>query len=304
MRSNWFMLSLVVAAGFGCGSDSSPAVDAGITGGDFTSTGGNTMTGGDTMTGGILPMSGGGTTITGGNPMTGGDMVTGGDMMTDAAMPDAMTDAMTDSMMPTPDSGTPLPTDGTQGALCVGASDCGQGLDCFDGNAAGQGICTATCSMDSDCDGITDGTYVCGTSGSSNGLCVVECTGTDDTSSCPSPQTCQQNGFGMTATYHCQNPPPPPAGLWEQCSGISGPSCDTDLSCIITSSMGFSAFCTESCSADGDCSTPSTGDATVECRTIGGGGGGSSFCDLNCGGGETCPDGMDCTGTGYCRIPN
>ena len=280
------MLGLIVVASFGCGGDETPAAtDSGI---DSGSGGSNT-----------------------GGSNTGGSM-TGGSMNTSDASTDAAADATMDATVI--DSGTPLPTDGNQGAVCVGDTDCNQGFGCFDANLAGQGICTTVCSGDGDCSGLTDGDYACGTMGAANGNCVVSCTGTDDTSSCPSPQTCQAatGGGGGGATFYCQNPPPPPAGQWEACAtGIA--SCGNGFACATTFATGYTGFCTETCMQDSDCSDPPSGDATVSCPMVGGGGGMTRRCEYRCMNGETCPDGMECTPdsggggaalAGYCRIPN
>jgi hypothetical protein len=47
--------------------------------------------------------------------------------------------------------------------------------------------------------------------------------------------------------------------------------------------------CTSPCGDATDCATPATGDATVVCAGQGG-----DQCLLDCGNGETCPDGMEC----------
>ncbi len=51
---------------------------------------------------------------------------------------------------------------------------------------------------------------------------------------------------------------------------------------------GYSV-CTSPCMDDTDCPVPATGDATVVCAGPVG-----DQCLLDCSGGETCPDGMDC----------
>ncbi len=52
--------------------------------------------------------------------------------------------------------------------------------------------------------------------------------------------------------------------------------------------------CTSSCSEEDQCPVPTTGDATVVCR------GNPAGCVLECGEGQTCPDGMQCAPTGTC----
>lgn len=74
------------------------------------------------------------------------------------------------------------------------------------------------------------------------------------------------------------------------------------ITCLSPSSGGGSVCAIEMCEDECDCfAPPATGDALVQCAPVLGNGG--KACVLNCGGGQTCPDGMACT-AGYCYWPN
>src|SRR5207248_3014143 len=84
-----------------------------------------------------------------------------------------------------------LPMDGNQLTVCNNAVDCNRGFNCYGGGQY-SGYCTKSCMMASDCTTLGGGyTYTC-----TQNLCVLSCTGMDDTN-CPSGMTCQQvTGFG------------------------------------------------------------------------------------------------------------
>jgi hypothetical protein len=82
--------------------------------------------------------------------------------------------------------------------------------------------------------------------------------------------------------------------------------CGEPLTCIYSGNPIQVVVCGRTCATLCDCPEPAaTGTATVTCGNVVGGGG--NQCYLGCGGGETCPDGMECRdnggGTFYCSHP-
>lgn len=76
--------------------------------------------------------------------------------------------------------------------------------------------------------------------------------------------------------------------LYPPCDFDMDPACSPPYMACYDFAMGYSA-CTSPCENAGDCPVPTTGDAPVVCA-----GPMMDQCLLDCAGGETCPDGMDC----------
>ena len=72
---------------------------------------------------------------------------------------------------------------------------------------------------------------------------------------------------------------------------MSDSDCSGELVCYV-----FGGFCTEACADDTDCSGISG--ATYTCFTGGGMGGGGGACRIECDGGGSCPDGLECVDLG------
>jgi hypothetical protein len=174
---------------------------------------------------------------------------------------------------------TNLPSDGNQLSLCSSAQgDCNKGYACYSPSTAfstGRGFCSKVCTMASDCDGLSSGDvkYMCPT-GAGTHVCEIECTGTDDTKSCPADMTCQQTSAGgggaagqsMPAVYHCKYPLVE-SPIWGACSDGTH-KCATDLTCTgLASTRG--GYCSKACEMDSDCGDkPSSGTISPTCATI------------------------------------
>lgn len=79
-----------------------------------------------------------------------------------------------------------------------------------------------------------------------------------------------------------------------KCNGEAG---SPAISCLLPSSGGGNVCSVTGCASVCDCfAPPATGDAVVVCAPILADG---NACILDCGGGQTCPDGMGCK-SGYC----
>ena len=275
----------------GAGTTSGGTGGMGTTGG----TGGMGTTGGA----GGMGMSGG----TGGMGTSGG---TGG-------MVGGATDGGTTAPSDGGSSGPvqPLPSDGNQLAVCASAVDCNKDYACFNTTGPSQGFCTKTCQSDDDCMGLSGGTYSCQTA---QGVCVIHCMGTDDTS-CPDQMDCEQTGRtagggtggatdgGTTTAYTCTYPESAgitPMPAWSMCTSATSADCETDLTCTgMLASPSRTGFCAQSCMTDGDCTTkPSSGAIDPTCVSVGGFGGGGMQqmrCELDCTTNtDGCPDGMSC----------
>jgi hypothetical protein len=81
-------------------------------------------------------------------------------------------------------------------------------------------------------------------------------------------------------------------GLYPPCMLDEDPVCDPPYEECYDAVAGFTA-CTLPCTEDGDCPQPTTGDAPAVCA-----GAGNDQCVIDCAGGATCPDGMECQDAG------
>lgn len=284
------------AGGLPAGTGGLPAgaggVPAGSGGAAFDGGAGGVTT--DGGTGGATTDGGGGTPADGGAlPDGGGPGPLDGGGMTDGTTP------------PTGDSGSTgqPPADGSQLATCQGNSDCNMGLACY----TFGGYCSQECGSDMDCENLTGATYTCympggGGGGGGTGVCRVECTGADDTTSCPGGMSCVYVGFG--GIYRCAYDAPTADGgggstaAFGECQ--SDADCAAGLSC--TAFNGGNGYCTQSCQDSSDCTeTPSSGSVSATC-------GGFGLCTLDCAGDAgACPDSMECQMFGgqfaFCNYP-
>ncbi len=115
-------------------------------------------------------------------------------------------------------------------------------------------------------------------------------------------ESCKTLGFDMGALScrsncrfnlsDCENQPQPGAGelysaclLNGECPGLAG--------CVTVTADGetepFAGFCSNFCETDAECFAEVGGTAVPECSE-----GPSSYCQLDCAEGRTCPGGMDC----------
>jgi hypothetical protein len=219
----------------------------------------------------------------------------------------------------------PLPMDGNQLAVCRSAVECNIGLTCYTTFAASRGFCTKVCATNNDCTGLTGGTYTCLPG---QGVCVIECSGTNDTS-CPAQMACVDTGggFGFPAggtggasamddagasagSFHCTYPQG--AGVekqpaWNKCTMLNSVDCETGLVCseIISPTLSGIGHCTQTCMTNTDCSArPSSGTIDPTCAMVGGfggpGGGTPQMrCVLDCSmRPDGCPTGMTCAQSG------
>lgn len=156
---------------------------------------------------------------------------------------------------------------------------------------------------DTDCESVAGASYVCSMSTS---VCIVECEGEDDEESCPDAMVCVNTsggGGGGMASYRCKYPGAPPAAGTAQ----AFEACSTDEPCVeglvCTAAFGGAGYCTASCMPpDGDCAAVegAADDLTPVCTaTLGGPGGGTGRCRLDCADDEEgCPDGLTCISMG------
>lgn len=85
-------------------------------------------------------------------------------------------------------------------------------------------------------------------------------------------------GMEEPAYPPCMNMDPPCPDPYDHCYGFVGP---------------MFSVCSQMCVDDAECPQPASGDAPAVCAGPGG-----DECVLDCGGGETCPDGMECVQVG------
>jgi len=253
-------------------SDSNNDNDAtGGTGGSVFQTGGTGGMAGAAGSGGT-----GGVAVTGG---TGGVAATGGT------------------------GGTDVLTGGGQLSYCEGDMDCDDGLECY-----GTGnYCSATCMEDADCTSLGDNYGCGGLMGGGGfgddggvapmGVCRASCTGTDDTTTCPTGMSCvAAGGFGGGGggTFRCAYPEGGDTGgmmgsgtvqAFGECAGSD--ECADGLAC--TARRGGAGFCTQECQDDAECTnTPGSGTVAAACNFGG-------LCTLDCADDDTgCPTGMTC----------
>lgn len=81
--------------------------------------------------------------------------------------------------------------------------------------------------------------------------------------------------------------------LYPPCMLGENPECVAPYDQCYDSAAPEFTGCTLSCVDDGDCPQPVSGDVQATC-----GGQGNDECMLDCSGGATCPDGMECVATG------
>jgi hypothetical protein len=269
-------------AGSSPGSQSGPS-DAANTGTNISAAGSDSSTSTVTGAGGAIAKAGsGGSTQSSAAAGVGGQ---GG--------------AATDSS-----SSAALPTDGNQLALCnMTQGDCNKGYACYapaNPLSTGRGFCSKVCTMQSDCDAVAPSSvkYTC-PMGNGTRVCEILCSGTDDTTSCPSAMTCLQTSAGGGQTkpvYHCKYPlAESPA--WGPCDDGTH-RCATGLNCTGVA-MGRSGYCAKPCSMDADCGDkPSTGSIAPSCATITAARGTSAAvkaCVLSClDAKDGCPTGFMC----------
>jgi hypothetical protein len=119
--------------------------------------------------------------------------------------------------------------------------------------------------------------------------CWLDC---QDGSTCPDGMIC----FGDFICLFPVEMMPPPAYGYGDCANNPAITCQPGEDTCLTSPGGTAAACSQGgCMAAGDCPAAlPTGDAPVACADLGGG----NTCYLDCGGGQTCPDGMACTAVG------
>jgi hypothetical protein len=202
---------------------------------------------------------------------------------------------------------TKPPSDGSQLSTCTtGGTACMGDLGCYTASiAGGVGYCTTTCTMDTDCAALTGATYTCSAAAVGGGLpgggggigntryCRIACTGVDDTS-CPANMACiDADGAGsFRCLYDAKDLGTGDVAIYGKCS-VSG-DCAGENVCYGSSQIS-SGFCAQPCQMDTDCTEmAATGDITPTCSTN------SSACRLQCGQGDTCPDGMACNQLGRC----
>jgi hypothetical protein len=195
-------------------------------------------------------------------------------------------------------------TDGSQLASCAEDGDCTEDRVCYTPGAQGAtGYCTGTCAEDEDCAAIGP-EYTCNDRGGGgqgpgngpDGMCRLECEGTDDTS-CPAPMTCVETS---PDNFRCAFVPEDEPGaqnvpLWEPCTESS--ECVAGLICYGTVAGGgggdpVGGFCTQPCENDDECTEDEpSGEIEPTCGTTGG-------CRFDCSDDEECPDGMECVSQG------
>lgn len=149
------------------------------------------------------------------------------------------------------------------------------------------GTCADACGDAADCDVPATGDVapVCNDFGNNIFLCQLECTPQD---TCPDGMECQ---FGYCGWAEL----PPPYGDCE--NNPDEDACAPTDTCAATKD---GSVCAAACDMAADCpAAPATGDAPVTCDDLGNG----DVCYLSCAGGETCPDGMICSGTTNCVFP-
>jgi hypothetical protein len=84
---------------------------------------------------------------------------------------------------------------------------------------------------------------------------------------------------------------------YNDCGNAPATVCLADETCI-TDMTG--AVCAEDgCANAMDCEAPTTGTAVADCGDINMDM--ANECHLDCSGGETCPDGMECVNADYCH---
>ncbi|MCX4247369.1 hypothetical protein [Paraliomyxa miuraensis] len=108
----------------------------------------------------------------------------------------------------------------------------------------------------------------------------------DDGSSGPG-STTDPDTSGSSSSSGGENP------LYPPCVLDGGPECTKPYEECYDSAAPEFTVCTIPCDEDSDCPEPSTGNAEVVCA-----GQGNDQCLLDCSGGATCPDGMECQQVG------
>ncbi len=198
-----------------------------------------------------------------------------GDILSDGATDDSSTsDTANDA---TDDNGQPA---NGLGSPCASTSACASGLTCIETNAAtGDGICTRTCAVNSDCPsggychivgkqlactlaGLCDPCQAASDCGTDNPLCVpgadgktfctVPCAFGDK--SCQPGYSCEQYGSTIN-DFACRPDYGACAGGGDVCAPCQSASdCKSGTQCATSPDTGERA-CFQTCSKDADCAT-------------------------------------------------
>lgn len=167
------------------------------------------------------------------------------------------------------------PTDSCEVGGCVAAPD--------------AGVCTEPCGDAADCSpgpGTGDAPVACiDITGDGAGECVLDCSGGE---TCADGMVCYQD-------FVCLWPEiVPPGDAYGDCLNVPGSCEPSEDTCLDDGAMmpGAGACSQSGCADATECPVaPATGDSVVSCDDFGDG----NTCYLDCGMGETCPDGMECT---------
>lgn len=125
--------------------------------------------------------------------------------------------------------------------------------------------------------------------GDMNNECILDCSGGE---TCPDGMVCIDQ-FGLCAWEVVEEPVP---GYGDCQNEDATLVCVGEETCLDDATGGV---CSAPCTAPTDCPiAPATGDAPVACGDLGGG---ADTCYLDCSGGQTCPDLMECVDDSYCH---
>lgn len=178
---------------------------------------------------------------------------------------------------------------------CVndGGAQCEGGI-CISDNPADPtfGGCNPPCMAVGDCPPAPSGDAppACvDITGDMNNECILDCSGGE---TCPDGMVCIED-FGLCAWPVVQEPVP---GYGDCQNEDAMLVCVGEETCLDDATGGV---CSAPCTAPTDCpAAPATGDAPVACGDLGGG---ADTCYLDCSGGQTCPDLMECVDDSYCH---
>lgn len=127
-------------------------------------------------------------------------------------------------------------------------------------------------------------------SGMGDFFCALNC----EDGECPAGMTCLGGNLPI-CIWEPMEVPTVPAPAYGDCANNPDATCLAEETCLEDDG---GAVCTETCTMASDCGdAPETGDAVVACDDLGAG----DTCYLDCSGGQTCPDGMECLGDSYCH---
>ncbi len=196
------------------------------------------------------------------------------------------------------DSVCVVPSSGPYGD-CVNGQQCEEGLDCISDEGQTIGWCgVLECASDDECQppATGDAPAVCAPINDTTDACMLDCSAGQG---CPSGMFClgesicvwpvELPGFGVGYGDCVDNPV-------ETCG--AGTTCLVDD--VVEPSVGVCSHV--GCVDVAQCpSAPPTGDAVVTCGNLTGE---AETCYLDCAGGETCPDGMECFADTLCMWPD